>query len=80
MGATDLVKQGWSIAEIQAQGGWRTLKALQKYLHIQGEHLVRNLKRKGVNYVRNFMLATWQYYLVGWIYLYYHLVFLLISL
>ena len=34
MRATDLVKQGWSIAEIQAQGGWRTLKALQRYLHI----------------------------------------------
>ena len=26
------------------------------------------------------MLATWQYYLVGWIYLHHHLVFLLISL
>ena len=46
MGATDLVKQGWSIAEIQAQGGWRTLKALQRYLHIQGDHLGRKFKRE----------------------------------
>jgi hypothetical protein len=46
MRATDLVKQGWSIAEIQAQGGWRTLKALQRYLHIQGDHLGRKFKKE----------------------------------
>ena len=38
MGATDLIiKEGWSIAEVKAQGGWKTLQALQRYLNIQGE-------------------------------------------
>jgi len=46
MGATDLIKQGWSIAEIKAQGGWKTLKALQRYLDIQGEHLATRLNFK----------------------------------
>ena len=47
MGANDLIKSGWSIAEVQAQGGWKTLKALQRYLHIQAEHLARKLKERG---------------------------------
>ena len=47
LGATDLIyKQGWSIAEVQAQGGWKTLKALQRYLHIQGDHLGRKFKKE----------------------------------
>jgi|TARA_R100000426_G_C4820550_1_gene110304 integrase len=46
MGATDLIKQGWSIAEVKAQGGWKTLKALQRYLDIQGEHLATRLTFK----------------------------------
>ena len=47
MGANDLIKSGWSIAEVQAQGGWKTLKALQRYLHIQAEHLAKKLKERG---------------------------------
>jgi len=31
----------------QAQGGWKTLKALQRYLHIQAEHLAKKLKERG---------------------------------
>jgi len=47
MGASDLItKYGWSIAEVQAQGGWKTLKALQRYLHIQGDHLGQKFKRE----------------------------------
>ncbi len=47
LGATDLIyKQGWSIAEVQAQGGWKTLKALQRYLDIRGEELATKLKFK----------------------------------
>jgi len=34
MGATDLVKQGWSIAAIKSRGGYGALKVLQRYLHI----------------------------------------------
>jgi hypothetical protein len=48
MGATDLIKEGWSIAEVKAQGGWKTLQALQRYLNIQGEDLATKLRfRKG---------------------------------
>ena len=47
MGANDLIKSGWSIAEVQAQGGWKTLKALQRYLHIQADHLAKKLKERG---------------------------------
>jgi integrase len=47
MGANDLIKSGWSIAEVQAQGGWKTLKALQRYLHIQAEHLANKMKKRG---------------------------------
>jgi integrase len=48
MGATDLIKEGWSIAEVKAQGGWKTLQALQRYLNIQGEDLAMKLRfRKG---------------------------------
>ena len=47
MGANDLIMSGWSIAEVQAQGGWKTLKALQRYLHIQAEHLAKKLKERG---------------------------------
>ena len=47
MGANDLIKSGWSIAEVQAQGGWKTLKALQRYLHIQAEHLAKKLRERG---------------------------------
>ena len=80
MRATDLVKQGWSIAEIQAQGGWRTLKRYKDIFISRGIILEENLKEKGVNNVRFSLLATWQYYLVGWIDLYNRLVFLLKSL
>ena len=45
LGATDLIyKQGWSIAEVQAQGGWKTLTALQRYLDIRGEELATKLQ------------------------------------
>jgi hypothetical protein len=46
MGANDLIKSGWSIAEVQAQGGWKTLKALQRYLDIQPEYLAEKLKKE----------------------------------
>lgn len=51
MGATDLIKQGWSIAEVQAQGNWKTLKALQRYLDIEGEHLASKLKYKRADFL-----------------------------
>ena len=41
MRAADFVKQGLSIAAIKSRGECGALKALQRYLHIQEDHLGR---------------------------------------
>ena len=46
-GATDLAESDWSIAELSAQGGWKSLSSLKRYTHIQPKHLANKLKRKG---------------------------------
>ena len=44
MSATDRAEQGWSIVELSAQGGWKTLSQLKRYTHIKGEHLAQKLR------------------------------------
>jgi hypothetical protein len=34
---------GWSIAEISAQGGWKNLSILKRYTHIKATHLSKKL-------------------------------------
>jgi len=46
-GATDLAHENWSIAELSAQGGWRSLASLQRYTHIQATHLANKMKKRG---------------------------------
>ena len=46
-GATDLAESDWSIAELSAQGGWKSLSSLQRYTHSQPKHLANKLKKKG---------------------------------
>ena len=46
-GATDLAESDWSIAELSAQGGWKSLSSLKRYTHIQPKHLANKMKRKG---------------------------------
>tara|TARA_Y100001937_G_scaffold12451_1_gene15810 strand:+ start:39 stop:1046 length:1008 start_codon:yes stop_codon:yes gene_type:complete len=46
-GATDLAESDWSIAELSAQGGWKSLSSLKRYTHIQPKHLANKLKKKG---------------------------------
>ena len=46
-GATDLAESNWSIAELSAQGGWRSLSSLQRYTHIQAKHLAKKMKERG---------------------------------
>ena len=43
-GATDLAESDWSIAELSAQGGWKSLSSLKRYTHIQGKHLAKKMK------------------------------------
>ena len=44
MGASILAEKGWSAVEISAQGGWRDVRMLSRYTHIQGEYLAKKLK------------------------------------
>jgi len=46
-GATDLAHENWSIAELSAQGGWRSLSSLKRYTHIQASHLANKMKTRG---------------------------------
>tara|TARA_R110002012_G_scaffold187715_1_gene354698 strand:+ start:270 stop:1271 length:1002 start_codon:yes stop_codon:yes gene_type:complete len=47
MSATDRAEQGWSIVELSAQGGWKTLSQLKRYTHVKGEHLAQKLRQDG---------------------------------
>ena len=38
-GATKLAKQGWSVLELSAQGGWKTTSMLKRYVNLDGKHL-----------------------------------------
>jgi len=41
--ASRCAMNGWSIAEISAQGGWKNLSILKRYTHIKAEHLASKL-------------------------------------
>jgi integrase len=41
--ASRCAMQGWSIAEISAQGGWKNLSVLKRYTHIKATHLSKKL-------------------------------------
>ena len=45
-GATDLAQENWSIAELSAQGGWKSLASLKRYTHIQANHLAKKMKTR----------------------------------
>ena len=41
--ASRCAMNGWSIAEISAQGGWKNLSILKRYTHIKATHLSKKL-------------------------------------
>ena len=41
--ASRCAMNGWSIAEISAQGGWKNLSVLKRYTHIKATHLSKKL-------------------------------------
>ena len=41
--ASRCAMNGWSIAEISAQGGWKNLSVLKRYTHIKASHLSKKL-------------------------------------
>jgi len=45
MSASDYAMQGWSVSELSAQGGWKSLSQLKRYTQIKGEHLAQKMRR-----------------------------------
>ena len=44
MAASDRAMQGWTISELSAQGGWKSLSQLKRYTQIKGEHLAQKMR------------------------------------
>ena len=47
MSASDRAMQGWTISELSAQGGWKSLSQLKRYTQIKGEHLAQKMRQDG---------------------------------
>lgn len=48
MSASDYAMQGWSVSELSAQGGWKSLSQLKRYTQIKGEHLAQKMRSENV--------------------------------
>ena len=48
MSASDYAMQGWSVSELSAQGGWKSLSQLKRYTQIKGEHLAQKMRSSDV--------------------------------
>ena len=46
LGATKLAKQGWTVLELAAQGGWKSINMVKRYANIDAEYLADKLKQK----------------------------------
>jgi integrase len=46
MGATKLAKQGWTVLELAAQGGWKSTSMVKRYANINAEHLAKKFITK----------------------------------
>ena len=44
MSASDRAMQGWTVSELSAQGGWKSLSQLKRYTQIKGEHLAQKMR------------------------------------
>jgi len=47
MSASDYAMKGWTVSELSAQGGWKTLSQLKRYTQIKGEHLAQKMRQDG---------------------------------
>ena len=43
-----MTMQGWSVSELSAQGGWKSLSQLKRYTQIKGEHLAQKMRGENV--------------------------------
>jgi len=46
--ASDYATAGWTISELSAQGGWKSLSQLKRYTHIKAEKLAEKMRRQHV--------------------------------
>ena len=46
LGATKLTKQGWTVLELAAQGGWKSTNMVKRYANINAEYLADKLKQR----------------------------------
>ena len=46
LGATKLAKQGWTVLELAAQGGWKSINMVKRYANIDAEYLADKLKQR----------------------------------
>ena len=44
MSASDYAMKGWTVSELSAQGGWKSLSQLKRYTQIKGEHLAKKMR------------------------------------
>ena len=44
MAASDYAMKGWSIAELSAQGGWKSLSQLKRYTHVRADYLAEKMR------------------------------------
>jgi len=44
MACSDRTMQGWSISELSAQGGWKSLSQLKRYTHVKAEYLAEKMR------------------------------------
>ena len=46
LGATKLAKQGWTVLELAAQGGWKSINMVKRYANIDAEYLADKLRQR----------------------------------
>ena len=43
--ATVAAENGWTISELSAQGGWKSLSQLKRYTHVRAEKLAEKMRQ-----------------------------------
>jgi integrase len=44
MSASDYAMKGWTISELSAQGGWKSLSQLKRYTHVRADYLAEKMR------------------------------------
>ena len=44
MSASDYAMKGWTVSELSAQGGWKSLSQLKRYTHVRADYLAKKMR------------------------------------